>query len=33
MQNIYDLTLNELEEYFVSIDEKPFRASQVYEGL
>ena len=33
MQNIYDLTLNELEEYFVSIYEKPFRASQVYEGL
>ena len=33
MQNIYDLTLNELEEYFVPIDEKPFRASQVYEGL
>ena len=33
MQNIYGLTLKELEEYFLSIDEKPFRASQIYDGL
>lgn len=33
MRNIYDLTINELEDYFVSINEKPFRAVQVYEGL
>ena len=33
MRNIYDVSLKELEEYFVSIGEKPFRANQVYEGL
>ena len=33
MRNIYDLSLKELEDYFISIGEKPFRASQVYEGL
>jgi len=33
MRNIYDLTLKELEEYFASIGEKPFRSTQVYEGL
>lgn len=33
MRNIYDLTIQELEEYFVSIGEKPFRSTQVYEGL
>ena len=33
MRNIYDLTLNELEEYFVASGEKPFRSTQVYEGL
>ena len=33
MRNIYDLTLKELEEYFISINEKPFREAQVYEGL
>ena len=33
MKNIYNLTLKELEEYFISINEKPFRAVQVYEGL
>lgn len=33
MRNIYDLTLEEYEEYFLSIGEKPFRASQIYEGL
>ena len=33
MRNIYDLSLKELENYFVSIGEKPFRANQVYEGL
>lgn len=33
MRNIYDLTLKQLEEYFISIGEKPFRSTQVYEGL
>ena len=33
MRNIYDLTLNELEDYFISIGEKKFRATQIYEGL
>ena len=33
MKNIYDLTLKELEDYFVSIKEKPFRSIQIYEGL
>lgn len=33
MRNIYDLTLKELEDYFISINEKPFRAVQLYEGL
>lgn len=33
MRNIYDLTMKELEDYFVNIGEKKFRASQVYEGL
>lgn len=33
MRNIYDLTLRELEDYFISINEKPFRAVQLYEGL
>lgn len=33
MKNIYDLTLKELEDYLISNGEKPFRASQIYEGL
>lgn len=33
MRNIYDLTIKELEDYFISIGEKPFRSTQVYEGL
>lgn len=33
MRNIYDLTLKELEDYFISINEKTFRAVQLYEGL
>lgn len=33
MRNIYDLTLKELEDYFISIGEKPFRSVQIYEGL
>jgi len=33
MRNIYDLTLKELEEYFINIGEKSFRSTQVYEGL
>ncbi|MBQ8193116.1 MAG: 23S rRNA (adenine(2503)-C(2))-methyltransferase RlmN [Bacilli bacterium] len=33
MRNIYDLTIKELDEYFISIGEKPFRSTQVYEGL
>ena len=31
--NIYDLTLNELEEYFLSIGEKKYRAKQVFKWL
>ncbi len=31
--NINRLTLNELKKYFIQIDEKPFRAKQVYEWL
>ena len=33
MRNIYDLTIKELEEYFISIGEKSFRSIQIYEGL
>lgn len=33
MQNIYNLTLQELEDYFVSINDKKFRATQIYEYL
>lgn len=33
MKNIYDMTLNELKEYFVSIGLKPFRAVQIFEWL
>ena len=33
MRNIYDYTLRELEDYFVSIGDKRFRASQVYDFL
>ncbi len=33
MNNIYDYTLEELEEYFISIGEKKFKAIQVYEWL
>lgn len=33
MRNIYDLTLKELEDYLISIGEKPFRSTQIYEGL
>lgn len=33
MRNIYDLTIKELDEYFISIGEKTFRSIQVYEGL
>ena len=33
MRNIYDLTIKVLEEYSLSINEKPFRATQVYDGL
>lgn len=33
MRNIYDLTLKELEDYFISIGEKSFRGTQVYESL
>lgn len=31
--NIYDYTLEELEEYFLSINEKKFRATQLFEWL
>lgn len=33
MRNIYELTLTDLKEYFISIGLKPFRAIQVYEWL
>jgi len=33
MQNIYNLSLNDLEIYFESINDKKFRARQVYEWL
>ena len=33
MNNIYNLTLKELEDYFVSINDKKFRATQIYEFL
>lgn len=33
MRNIYDYTLKELEDYFVSIGDKKFRATQIYDFL
>lgn len=33
MRNIYDLTLKELEDYFINIGDKKFRAVQVYDFL
>lgn len=33
MKNIYDYTLEELEEYFFSINEKKFKATQIFEWL
>lgn len=33
MKNIYDLTVDDLKKYFISIGLKPFRAIQVYEWL
>ncbi|MBE6160001.1 MAG: 23S rRNA (adenine(2503)-C(2))-methyltransferase RlmN [Lactobacillales bacterium] len=33
MKNIYDYTLEELEEYFISIGEKKFKAIQLFEWL
>ena len=33
MKNIYDYTLEEFEDYFVSINEKKFKAIQIYEWL
>jgi 23S rRNA (adenine2503-C2)-methyltransferase len=33
MKNLYDLTLVELEDFFLSIDDKKYRAKQVYEWL
>ena len=33
MKNIYDLTIEELEEYFLSIGEKKFKATQVYSWI
>ena len=33
MRNIYDFTLKELEDYFVSVGDKKFRATQVYDFL
>lgn len=33
MKNIYNLTLKELEEYFITIGEKKYRATQIYDFL
>ncbi len=33
MRNIFDLTKEELEDYFISINEKKFKGTQVYEWL
>ena len=33
MRNIYDFTLNELEDYFQELGEKKFRATQIYDFL
>ena len=33
MRNIYDYTLKELEEYFLNIGDKKFRAVQLYDFL
>ena len=33
MRNIYDYTLEELEEYFTSINDKKFRGTQIYDYL
>ena len=33
MRNIYDLTIEELEEYFLSIGEKKFKATQIYSWI
>ena len=33
MKNIYDLTFEELENYFISIDDKKFRAVQIFDWL
>ena len=33
MKNIYDITNEDLEKYFLSIDEKKFKATQVYTWL
>ena len=33
MRNIYGMTLDELEEYFLSIGEKKFKAIQIFEWL
>lgn len=33
MRNIFDYTLEELEEYFLSINEKKYKASQVFEWI
>ena len=33
MNNIYNYSLEELENYFISIGEKKFRATQIFEWL
>ncbi len=33
MKNIYDYTIDDLKDYFASIGEKPFRATQLFEWL
>ena len=33
MQNIYDITLEELENYFINNNDKKFKASQVFDWV
>ena len=33
MKNIYGITYNELENYFININDKKYRATQLYEFL
>ena len=33
MKNIYNYTLEKLEDYFISINEKKFKATQIFEWI